>query len=321
MDGIDPQELSSELNISRRQYYREVNQAIEAVADTLAILLGIHTTDNPETRSFHPVFQPPPLAEDQSRAEISPLTEMRCTLNLLETVQGVLQILEQIFIQQNISIELTIPPDTPPVAASAGLLRQILLSMLGFLANQTSGQAIVIRAVNSPNRVELILAVEANQAISAPDKRPWEEMAQLEDLEIDFDPQHPEQIFLLTLPLAGIQRVLAVDDNDDILQLYYRFLSAHRYQMIAETNPQQALELAVRLKPNVILLDLMMPGMDGWDVLQTLAHTPETSAIPVIVCSILPQKDLAHSLGAAAFLQKPISEAILIETLQSLNCI
>ena len=62
-----------------------------------------------------------------------------------------------------------------------------------------------------------------------------------------------------------------------------------------------------------------MPDQDGWDVLQTLANQPETRHIPVIVCTVLSAKELALSLGAAFFLEKPITEKALISTLRMLD--
>ena len=55
-------------------------------------------------------------------------------------------------------------------------------------------------------------------------------------------------------------------------------------------------------------MDLMMPGVDGWEVLNQIRENPLTNAIPVVVVSILPQESLALTLGANAFLQKPINQ-------------
>ena len=67
-----------------------------------------------------------------------------------------------------------------------------------------------------------------------------------------------------------------------------------------------------------ILLDIMMPQRDGWTLLGQLREHPDTHAIPVIVCSILPQEQLALVLGAAAFLRKPVSRADLLRALAQL---
>jgi CheY-like chemotaxis protein len=68
----------------------------------------------------------------------------------------------------------------------------------------------------------------------------------------------------------------------------------------------------------VVLLDVMMPEVDGWELLGQLRQNPATSHLPVVVCTILPQEELARSLGANAFLQKPISRDDFLRVLDEL---
>jgi CheY-like chemotaxis protein len=63
----------------------------------------------------------------------------------------------------------------------------------------------------------------------------------------------------------------------------------------------------------------MLPGQDGWDLLQILLNRPETNHIPLIICTVLKQKELALSLGATAFLEKPVTEQALFSTLEALG--
>jgi CheY-like chemotaxis protein len=112
--------------------------------------------------------------------------------------------------------------------------------------------------------------------------------------------------------------VLVVDDNADTLQLLQRYLSNSRYRFNGTSDPQQALQLAEELAPKAILLDVMLPDVDGWELLGRLNEYPETSDVPVVVCTILPQEQLALSLGAAAFIPKPVSRSELLATLDRL---
>ena len=83
--------------------------------------------------------------------------------------------------------------------------------------------------------------------------------------------------------------------------------------------PREALELACRLQPLVITVDLMMPGEDGWDLMQQLAKNPLCARIPVVVCSVLRERELALYMGAAAFVEKPITEHALLAVLERLR--
>ena len=119
----------------------------------------------------------------------------------------------------------------------------------------------------------------------------------------------------LILPAAEQVPVLVVDDNIDTLQLYGRYLTGTRYRFVGVADPRRAVELAEEVNPQIILLDLMLPQVDGWELLGRLREHPRTYHIPVVVCSILPQEDLALALGAAAFIRKPASQAALLSAL------
>jgi CheY-like chemotaxis protein len=67
----------------------------------------------------------------------------------------------------------------------------------------------------------------------------------------------------------------------------------------------------------VIVLDVMMPGVDGWELLQRIRHAPELEAVPVVVCSVLKDADLAEALGAAAFVNKPVLRQSFITALET----
>jgi CheY-like chemotaxis protein len=85
--------------------------------------------------------------------------------------------------------------------------------------------------------------------------------------------------------------------------------------MVGTPDPEQALLLAEAESPEIIVLDVMLPDTDGWELLGRLRAHPLTRQTPVIVCTILPQEQLALALGAAAFLSKPISRPALLAAL------
>lgn len=113
--------------------------------------------------------------------------------------------------------------------------------------------------------------------------------------------------------------ILAIDDDTQVIGLYERFLQPQGYQVVALTDPSQAVERAKQLKPFAITLDIMMPGRDGWTVLSDLKNNAATHDIPVIVCSILEEDEKGFSLGASDYLIKPILEEDLLKALARLN--
>jgi CheY-like chemotaxis protein len=124
--------------------------------------------------------------------------------------------------------------------------------------------------------------------------------------------------FHVHLPIAQ-PTVLVVDDNEDVLELMGRYLTSLHYRFATASTAEEAFDQARCLQPYAITLDLMMPDRDGWALLQILLNDPETRHIPLIVCSVLRQKGLALSLGATAFLQKPVSQQALLAVLALLQ--
>jgi GAF domain-containing protein/DNA-binding response OmpR family regulator len=113
--------------------------------------------------------------------------------------------------------------------------------------------------------------------------------------------------------------VLAIDDDKQVISLYERYLNTYGYKVVSLTDPSQAVSVARQIKPFAITLDIMMPRIDGWSVLEALKQDSETRSIPVIICSILETQEKGFSLGAVGYLTKPILEDDLVKALGRLN--
>ena len=121
----------------------------------------------------------------------------------------------------------------------------------------------------------------------------------------------------LRLPLEERAAVLVVDDNADALRLMERYISGTRYAFHGARSAEEALEAAAQVRPKAIILDIMLPGVDGWRLLGRLREHPQMQGVRLIVCSILPQDELALALGAAAFLRKPFTRQALLAVLDA----
>jgi K+-sensing histidine kinase KdpD/DNA-binding response OmpR family regulator len=113
--------------------------------------------------------------------------------------------------------------------------------------------------------------------------------------------------------------ILAIDDDKQITSLYERFLTNHGYQVISLNESKKAVETAKKVKPFAITLDIMMPGRDGWQIIQELKNDPETKNIPVIICSILEEEEKGFNLGATDYLIKPFLQEDLLNAINRLN--
>jgi CheY-like chemotaxis protein/anti-sigma regulatory factor (Ser/Thr protein kinase) len=104
----------------------------------------------------------------------------------------------------------------------------------------------------------------------------------------------------------GMRPVLVVDDDPDSRELLQRTLESEGFSVVTASTGEEGLELARELKPSLITLDVLMPSMDGWSVLQEVKADPELEHIPVMMISIAGDKDLGYTLGAVECLTKPV---------------
>ncbi|MGH6805153.1 MAG: ATP-binding response regulator, partial [Methyloceanibacter sp.] len=122
-------------------------------------------------------------------------------------------------------------------------------------------------------------------------------------------------------PPKGVPTVLVIDDDPAARELMQRFLAQQQgLHMAGAASGEEGLRLAKELRPAVILLDVLMPGMDGWAVLTALKADPELAPIPVIMATILDEENMGFALGATDFLTKPIDRAYLAQVLQKYRC-
>jgi len=114
----------------------------------------------------------------------------------------------------------------------------------------------------------------------------------------------------------GVGTVLVIDDEATVRDLMQRFLSKEGFRVVAAASGEEGVRRARELRPDAITLDVMMPGMDGWAVLSALKADPEVAGIPVIMLTIVDDRNLGYALGASDYLTKPIDRERLVTVLK-----
>jgi signal transduction histidine kinase/DNA-binding response OmpR family regulator len=117
---------------------------------------------------------------------------------------------------------------------------------------------------------------------------------------------------------AAPQSMLVIDDDPNVYDMMERILSREGLDVYGAATGKEGLALARRLKPVVIALDIMMPGMDGWAVLQAIRADPELKDTRVVIVSMLDEKPLGMALGADDYLTKPLRREQLLACIQRL---
>ncbi len=117
---------------------------------------------------------------------------------------------------------------------------------------------------------------------------------------------------------AGELLVVAIDDEPDVLKIIQSVLEDTPYRVLGVSESGNAVDTVSRLQPYAVTLDISMPGLNGWQVLQQLKSNPTTANIPIVMLSVLSDRSAGYVLGASEYLTKPIEPSLLLNTLERL---
>jgi CheY-like chemotaxis protein len=249
-------------------------------------------------------------------------SEMTSLRGLME---GILETLRPLARSLSVSVEFTAPEACPPLNVQLTTVRQAILHVTTTAVHSVPEGHVEINAKALSGREGVRLMVMARRGMSSPaGVSPGEELELARrllqmsnaNLQVTTDPAtHTPFVASIALPTAAQIPILVIDDNPDLLGLVQRYLSSTRYEFHGTTDPQTALDAAERLAPEIILLDVMLPGVDGWELLGRLREHPRTRQASIVVCTILPQEQLALTLGASGFIRKPVRRQELLAVL------
>ena len=117
------------------------------------------------------------------------------------------------------------------------------------------------------------------------------------------------------------KRVLVIEDEPNIIEAINFILSRDGWSVHTHSNGHDAVDVVLAKAPNLVILDVMLPGRSGYDILKDLRAHPQTAQLPVLMLTARGQnkdRDMAQRLGASRFMTKPFSNAEVLEALRSL---
>ncbi len=325
VEQLTQKEVAFQLGVSERQLRREQTNAIEILADALWQQRDL--SRQPADLPTQPSASAPAEGDLALNEEFAWLREGFGleTSNALTELTKALQ--EASVLAQHYHVALTrrLPTESPLVAAPPLVLRQALLTALTVAITLAAGGALRVELAQAGTDVVVSLwqttpPAGAHPALEreAPALRTASRLLAPFGGRVSASFSGPLRI-AVAAPAVGSIPVLVIDDNPDARRLFQRYAENSRFRVIATGDCDQAIALAQGAGARAIVLDIMMPSVDGWDVLARLRHHPATQQIPIVVCTILPQQELASLLGAAAFLQKPVSQQAFLEALDRLT--
>lgn len=240
-------------------------------------------------------------------------------------VRGALDTVGPVAAQRQTTVDLQIDVELAHSIAPHDLTRQALVQLFLEALDTMSQGRLIVTARICPHGASLEVHTEpANPAgLVQLEARPLGRRVRVVERllgaiggQLTIDLAAPAFHAIATVPLGTAPVVLAIEDNPQVVQLFRRYLSGSGYRLVHAPDADAALDLARAEKPDLITLDVMMPRRDGWELLQALKVHPDTRAIPVLVCSVLRDRELALALGASDFLPKPVTQQLLLAALQ-----
>ena len=317
------QEIADQLGISARQLRREQRIALDTLASQLwaQFDMGARAIEGMDAApgGGRPVADSAGLSEDLAWLKNAPPER---PTDLSHTLPAVLDLIKPLADQRGVAVEAQGGDSLPRLAVDPVASRQILLNVLGIaISRASSGGRVCVSARQVLWDVELQVRCQqlcTSRAISDDERASLQMARQLAELcggKLAVRNDIAAFAAILTLPALEQLPVLAIDDNAGTLQLLRRYAAGTRYVLIGTRDPEEAIPFAEKVSPQVIVLDVMMPHVDGWEILGRLREHPATRGIPIIVCTILAQEELALALGARALLRKPVTRQAFLTAL------
>lgn len=322
------EETAYRINVSRRTINRLQRVAVHnlcgllweqgqsALQNNESHSLEEHTSNVVEKK--HPVQTMDWNAQLQQELNFLETKAPKALSNLKDVITDTLSIMSAAEESSEVRIQaLSIQPDLV-AAVHPVLLEQVIISTLKRLALVTSSKEITIFAKLEDGNAKITLTCACGST-------EWNENDLIKEIPVSKDmsieiAKVRQQVFLwIVMPLEGKLTMLVVDDNEDMVQFYRDCTIGTRYHIIHLAEGRDLYRTVRETPPDIIILDVMLPDTDGWRLLMRLHEDPETRQIPVLVCSVIREENLALSLGAAGFLSKPVSPRLFIQTLEQIQ--
>jgi CheY-like chemotaxis protein/predicted DNA-binding protein (UPF0251 family) len=310
--GLNPVEAMNQLALSKSQFFREQARAVEQVAQALMENPSIRRTSQEEI----------PSRETLAHSEAERLLQ---TANwepvdvgrLMEELRSVVEPLARI---KHTEIRYSNLDDLWFPLADRVLLRQAILNILTYAMDLAANGILTARWTRSGEEKRLWIHAESadheNSARQGVGLEVCRRLIREMGGELILDDQRAgEWSTHLIWGASRTRTLLVIDDNQEFADLFRRFLTVHHWEVIGAADGESAYAEISRKRPAAILLDVMMPRQDGWEFLMDIKSRAETRDIPVIICSVLSEPQLAASLGADAYLTKPVTQQALLQAL------
>lgn len=305
VSGLSVEQIAERVAIGERQVYRDLRRA----EDELTQILSSRLT---AAKNAH---QPIQSSIQQETEALSSAVQI---VDLAESLQRALTTVRPLATSRGIQMDVHVPGKGVQVQAAPGLLGHLLVQVLSATVQASQGEVWSAELIQDDGMARVRILFPCHEPM--PCQSLLESAAAMAvalggACELTRAARGYGAV-VVRLPVVQPRRVLIVEDNPGVRELYRRSLQDSDWQPTIISDPRAAVETASALRPAAIIMDILMPELEGWSILQALQMEPQTADIPVIVCSVVDDAQLATALGAACSIKKPVSRLELLQALE-----
>jgi CheY-like chemotaxis protein len=333
VQNLTQAEAAERLNITPRHLRREQKSAVNVLAERL-------WTDKENASSGRGTYASPPAGagsqdpgecaapstresegwRDQLQEELAVLQDgsTRSIADVNRTMQRAIESTRTLTSQQKTEVIVEPPTEGTMAAINPSALRQIMIIAICKLTKLIDGGAITLRSHHDTDRIRISITGTPVLPGIQPNSEFIQEMVTLaKDGSVEIVTENRHVAVTVQIPAVTMTRVLVIDDNQDLVHFFNRYTTGTRYQIVSAVTEAEIFDLIDRAPPDVIVLDVMLPEVDGWELLAHLHAYPATRETPIILCSVIREEELALALGATRYLPKPVHRQDFIQALDA----
>jgi CheY-like chemotaxis protein len=322
---LTQEETAYRLDVSRRTVNRLQHKAVYALAGALwrhSQTVERVTKDLPQGADELPTEEITsdtqiPDWRSQMQRELDSLQAKapNAPCDVGEAIRSVLGFIDPLAPKLGIRVEVKSVQPGLVAAIHPVLLHQVLISALKRFAPCVSDGQVAVYARLEDGNVKITLTGATTMRDGFSERDFVRGIPISKDVSIKVCVDGTQAFVWISVPSMGKVTVLVVDDNEDMAHFYRDCMIGTRYHIVHIMQGGALFETVEATAPDIVVLDVMLPDIDGWRLLMRLHEDPTTRSIPVIICSVVQEEDLALSLGAARYLPKPVRPREFIQAL------